>query len=228
MLTTKTQEETENLLQGLSPEVKRINVLRANGSKKWIDPVDIEDTDLLVLKPDGTSPKVMFTEPGRPSNPKPLTAQVGNNITAKTHTIGRDSVVKIVSADPESPAVLDSVIQGLAEESASLKWERLQAEARGDDTSQYSVRRGRLLTSIGDQWLKRRDVSSSRVVDLESPAFKALFLHMVDTFRGAMQDAGMRQEMSDRVVAKFGAKMGPEWEKSARDVMQSGANKGTP
>jgi len=219
MKTTADWEDTKAVLAGISPEVQRVNVLRLGGKQKWIDPSDILDTDLVILKPDGRTPKTMLTAPGRPANPKPLTQQTSQARTAKAHALGRDKLLGLAKKDPENPSVLDLVVLGLAEESASLKWERTQAEGRNEDTSTFSVRRGRLLATIGDQWLKRRDVSSSHMVDMESPAFKALFSYIIDTFRESMKDAGMRGEMIDRVVAKFGNKMGPEWEKAARDVM---------
>ena len=228
LLTTQDWDETRHILNGLSPQVQRVHVLRDDGSQKWVAPADVEDTDLLIFKPDGITPMVMLNVPGRPANPQAVSAATAQNVTAKSQSVSRDHLVRLATNDPEDPGVLDSVIRGLAEESASLKWEREAAETRGDDTSQYSVRRGRLLTSIGDQWLKRREVSSTRMIDLDGPAFKALFSFMVGTFRDAMLDAGTRQEMVDRTVAKFGAKMGPEWEKAARDAMVQGLAKANP
>lgn len=217
--TTQTWEETKELLESLSLDVKRVYVLRDTGKKKWLDPDDVEDTDRIIFKPDGKSPSVMTSTPGRPAGPQPVSAVAAQTSSVKQHTMGRDPLMGAVKSDPESPVVLDQVIAGLAEESSSLRFERLQAEARGEDTSAYSVRRGRLLVAVGETWLKRKDVISSRIVDLDSPAFKVLFSYIIESFKDAMADAGVRPEMVDRVVGKFGDKLGPEWEKEAKDRM---------
>jgi len=66
-----------------------------------------------------------------------------------------DGVVIEAESTPESPEVLSQVILGIAEEAASLRFERQEAERNGTDSSTLSMRRVAALKAIGDTWIKR-------------------------------------------------------------------------
>jgi hypothetical protein len=172
----------------------------------------------------------MYGKPGSPSgnatHPTPVqssnTSVNLNNLQQRKKTkIKSDKVLGETVSNPDSENVLTQVLVGLAEESASLAFEREEAERRGEKTSQISVRRVSALRTLGDTWLKKKDIMSSKSIDLESKAFKKLFGHIAETFRKACDEAGVRPELAESVFATFGSLVDdPEWMTDAKKAME--------
>ena len=112
------------------------------------------------------------------------------------------------------------MVLAIGEEAASLRFERMEAERKGTDTSQLSMRRVAALKAIGDTWIKRKEQIQSRMIDLESPSFQALFQFISETFVRAMQSAGVRQELSDTVIAQFAKQLDDSWKNEAKSRMK--------
>ena len=107
------------------------------------------------------------------------------------------------------------------EESAALAFERMEAERRGEKTSQISVRRVNALKAVGDTWLKKKEVISSKSIDLDSKSFGIVFGHIAETFRRACDEAGLRPEMTDTIFAEFGKLVDEqEWKTEAIAKME--------
>lgn len=170
----------------------------------------------------------MFGTPGSPSSSPSANTQKTNpsvslnNLQArKKSKVSSDKVLEETKKAPESENVLTQVLVGLAEESASLAFEREEAERRGEATSQISLRRVNALRAVGDTWLKKKEIMSSKSIDLESKAFKKLFGHIAETFRKACDEAGVRPELAESVFATFGALVDdPEWIIDAKKAME--------
>ena len=62
-----------------------------------------------------------------------------------------------IGENPESSDLLHLVMVGLAEESASIGFERAEAEREGKGTSTISVRRIGALKSVAETWLRRKE-----------------------------------------------------------------------
>ena len=222
--------------------VSRVQVVDELGKTVWRKPSDIRDTDTIKINPQTGAPIVMSGLPGRPgSNEITLTnpyagppahyqtgGPVGNSAIQdlnkrRKEIMEEDKVLDQTLKNSDSGGVLDAVLEGLAEESASLKFERAEAERKGENTSQLSIRRIAALKAVGDTWLKKKEVLSGQSVDLDSKAFKIIFGFIAETFRKACDEAKVRPEMSESVFANFGKMVdGDEWLKEAKASMEKG------
>jgi hypothetical protein len=210
--------------------VTRVQVKDEYGKKVWKKPSEILSSDDVQINPKTGEPYVMYGKPGSPSgnatHPTPVqssnTSVNLNNLQQRKKTkIKSDKVLGETVSNPDSENVLTQVLVGLAEESASLAFEREEAERRGEKTSQISVRRVSALRTLGDTWLKKKDIMSSKSIDLESKAFKKLFGHIAETFRKACDEAGVRPELAESVFATFGSLVDdPEWMTDAKKAME--------
>lgn len=223
--------------------VSRVQVVDELGKTVWRKPSEIRDTDTIKINPQTGAPIVMSGLPGRPgsneitlTNPysgPPAHYQTGgptgtNSALTDLHKRRKESMVEDKVLDQtlknsDSGGVLDAVLEGLAEEAASLKFERAEAERKGENTSQLSIRRISALKAVGDTWLKKKEVLSGQSVDLESKAFKIVFGFIAETFRKACDEAKVRPEMSESIFANFGKMVdGEEWLKEAKARMEKG------
>lgn len=206
----------------------RVQVKNEYGKLVWKAPADISPEDTVQINPKTGEAYVMYGTPGVPSSAPNVTAQKNNSSVSlnnlqsrKKSKISSDKVLEETKKAPESENVLTQVLVGLAEESASLAFEREEAERRGEATSQISLRRVNALKAVGDTWLKKKEIMSSKSIDLESKAFKKLFGHIAETFRRACDEAGVRPELAESVFATFGSLVDdPEWMMDAKKAME--------
>jgi hypothetical protein len=213
----------------------RVQVMTDLGKQVWRKPSDVLPTDTIQINPKTGEAYVMFGAPGFPtpspsvtSSPKATTpSPTANNLSQhqnrKKQKLGSDQVLATTTNTPDSEKVLTEVLVGLAEESASLAFEREEAERRGEATSQISVRRVNALKAVGDTWIKKKEMMSSKSLDLESKAFKKVFGFIAETFRKACDEAGVRPEQSESIFASFGKMVDEqEWMTDAKKSMEEG------
>lgn len=211
----------------------RIKVKDENGQTLWRKIPQMVDTDEVILNPKTNEPYFMFGSSGRPSKNTPQkpvqvaqsksSSKVKAKEKSKDKHIRRDPVFRIANEQPDSGDVLTNVIKGLAEESASLSYERREAERKGESTSSISLRRVNALKAVGEVWLKKKEVLSAKSLDLESHAFRIVFGHIAETFRKACDEAGLRPEMTESVFANFGRLVDePEWIADAKSKIEKG------
>lgn len=217
-----TQKE---LLAKVGRDAPRVLVRDEMGKQRYKPVEEVGDKDEVVLNSDG-NPVVMMRSPGRPKNAQPLDAPsegLAELMRLRAQALTDDTLVKLVAENPESPKVLDEVMQALAVESAALEFERKEAERTGKPTSQISVRRVNVLKAINDAYLKRKEVLSISGVDMDSQAFDKIFEYIMETFTSAMTDAGLRAEMTETVLAKMATAMDDEdWRREANRRMLGG------
>lgn len=218
------------------PGATRVKVLDEVGRSVWRKPSELRPEDKFEVNTKTGEPVVMYGAPGKPSNQSALAAPVFappsagapqatiSHINARKATaFSQDEVLTATKKNSDSSDVLTGVLVGLAEESASLAFERQEAERRGEPTSQISLRRVNALKAVGDTWLKKKEVMSSKGLDMESPAFKIIFGHIAETFRKACDDAGVRPEMAESIFAVFGRLVDDvDWIKEAKNKMEKG------
>jgi hypothetical protein len=200
----------------------RIRVSDEFGKEKYRHLDGVLDTDTVLTKRDG-SPVVMKGTPGRKGNPRnaPVASEaVADSIRRKDEVLDDDAVLQAAKEAPESSSVLHQVMIQLAEEAASLKFERAEAERRGDSTSNISQRRARILQAVGDTWLKRKAQLVSQGLNLDGPEFSAVFTLVSETFKESMLESGARPEMVETVFAKFASKLSDEWKLEAKRRMK--------
>lgn len=190
----------------------RVGVLDELGKERWRELDAVAATDVIRTRADGTL-YTMRSTPGRKQIPDivPANAVVAELQKRKREFIDHDPVLKAVKRAPESTDVLHQVMLALAEEASSLAFERTEAERRGEETSAISIRHVNALKAQVDTWLKRKDQLGSKSMDLESPAYEAVFQWTIDTFCTAMRESNMRPEAVEAVKSKFVKKINDEW-----------------
>ncbi len=221
----------------------RVRVEDEFGKTIWRKPSDILPTDVVPLNPKTGEPFVMLSNPGRGSPSLRATAvpvpqsststyqapvvannpalAIQNQNQRKLGKLDTDPVYGQLRQNPDSSDVLTRVIEGLSEEAASLAFEREEAERKGEPTSQISLRRVNALKAVGDTWIKKREILSSKSIDLESKAFRRLFGHIAETFRRACDESGCRPELAESIFATFGKLVDEaEWIADAKKTME--------
>ena len=210
----------------------RVKVENDKGQKKYrtvdADKKDfskILPTDTLVLI--GGRPITMNKVPGRkkatplPKAPEPTTPKNAQTQANKVAFLDHDPLLLQIEQGVESEDILLLVMRGVAQEAASLEFERQIAEAEGKETSQLSIRRISALKALGDAYLKRKDQLSGNSVDMDSPAFSRLFAFMTDTFRESMLAGGIGRDQAETVFSRLSDRMADEtWEQEARNKMK--------
>jgi hypothetical protein len=208
----------------------RVQVKDEYGKLVWKKPSELVDKDDVQINPKTGEPYVMYGKPGSPSTSSPITNPASpssssavnlNSLQQRKKTkVKSDKVLGETKTNPDSEHVLTQVLVGLAEESASLAFEREEAERRGEKTSQISLRRVNALRAVGDTWLKKKEIMSSKSIDLDSKAFKKVFGHIAETFRKSCDEAGVRPELAESIFAVFGTMVDdPDWMNDAKKAM---------
>ena len=207
-------QRNKDIIGTLPPGVTRIRVKDEVGNIKWRNLEDVRDTDEIVLKTDGT-PAVMGGAPGRKQKRErePRNEMVAKIMEERAEALLTDPLVRSVKADPESPDVLQQVMVGISEEAASLKFEREEAERKGDTTSQISMRRVNALKAAGDTFLKHREQIDAQGVDLDSRAFSAVMEFIGETMHTVLvRDCHQRPEEAQTIMTKFATMLNSgEW-----------------
>lgn len=199
----------------------RVRVTDQRGKQRWRKIEDIIASDTI-----DTKKGVPITMKGRPGRPKkqevaPVTPLVNELVKMKNEAIQKDPVMKLAEDNPDSPDVLHAVISALAEETAALRFERHEAERQGETSAGLSERRVRALKTLGDTWLKRKELLSASYIDLESPGFMALLELIVETMIDAMEYFEMSSEMVDSIIQQFSKLLSDEgWKQEAKSRMR--------
>ena len=207
----------------IPPEATRIQIIDDKGKTRFRKPEDIQQGDTISLNQEGL-PIIMEGRLGKPKKVDdvlpPATPLIGDLLRVKQSHLRTDPIIQAAESTPESSEVLNQVMLAIAEEAASLRFERMESERRGTDCSTYSMRRVAALKAIGDTWIKRKEQINNRVIDLETPAFQALFQFISETFVRAMQNAGLRSELADSVIAQFAKLLDDTWKNEAKSRMK--------
>lgn len=219
----QTKADREYIIENLPKEVRRVQVVDPNGKQSYKRPDDVDlDYDQIMLAMDGT-PIVMRGKPGRkPKKPlKPVTPQIAEVDEARTEHITQSPLLREAQRDAEGDGVLNAIMSAMAEEAAAIEFERDEAARHGQETSALSAKRARVLKGMADTWLKRKQQIEGGLIDLESPAFQALFGLILETFKDSMLDAGARPEFIETTFAKLVSSLGDEgWKQDARARMK--------
>lgn len=199
----------------------RVCVTDEKGKTYWRLIADVKETDTIELSPK-SEPQWMMKDIGRPRKNRSLHEQmppsnetVRDLLRIKEANLRSDPIVIASENTPESPEVLNQVVIGLAEETASLRFERQEAERTGQDSSTASMRRVTALKAIAETWIKRKEQIQNQAVDIESPAFQAVLKFVAETFVEAMMKSGVRKEQTETVMSTFSKSLTDEWKSVA-------------
>lgn len=214
-LTPQSKEEKAKLLSAIPDNARRVKVTDSRGRFKWRGLDELRDDDTIMTKLDGAA-IVMTKKPGR----RTPASEEEKRLQKKLEAVEDDPLFKITQTAPESPQVLNQVMVGLAREAASLEIERTSREEQNLSTAQVSGKRVTTLKAIGDTWLKWREQVSSDDIDLDSDKFKVLFAFILETFNQSLNEANLRQEQIETVMARLHNLMEGDWSVEARRRMK--------
>ena len=222
MLDKKARDE---LLAKIPEDAKRVQVRTKKGNLKYKDVSDVIDSDEIQVNQRGF-PIVMMRKPGRkeetPSSDDSIDPDTRARLRRKQKILDIDPVLKEICDNPESPDVLQEIIKALGGESASIYFERTEAERRGKEGSGYSVKRIQALRTMADTWLKRKDQIQARGVDMDTPAFNVLFNFIMETVQKGLVMSDIRAERIETAFAHISKMIGEEeWENEAKRRMKS-------
>lgn len=217
----QTPAEKQHILRTLPPETVRVQVIE-NGKTRFKFPADILDDDQIVLKTNGEAVVTQGQSGRKTKVPLPVDPQVALVLDAKHDHLGNSALLSATKNSPEGDDVLNQIVMAMAEEAASLDFEKKEAERLGKDTSGFSSKRARVLKGMADTWLKRKEKIESSALDLESPSFRILMEFILETIRGAMEDAGLRSEHIETVMNKSAKRFKEGWNEEAKARMREG------
>ena len=196
----------------------RVKVIEDTGKRCWRKINEYRfGHDSVALDKDG-NPQWMTRPVGRPAAEtalEPVTPELGELLRLKAAMMRTDPIVQAAEDSPDSADVLHQVVLGIGEEAASLRWERMEAERKGEDSSTLSMRRVLALKSIADTFIKRKQQLQNQEVDLDSPAFQAILAFISETFALTLQEVGTRKEMVDTIFGTFSKKLDDTWKAEA-------------
>jgi hypothetical protein len=213
--------EREFILKNLPEGTHRVQVTNEKGVIEYKRPeeVDILKDDIM-LNSRG-EPILMMGKPGRKRRPlNPASPALASVAQAREDHIELDSVLLRAKKEATGEDTLDAIILGLSEEAAVLEFDRIEAQRKGEDGSNYAIKRARVLRQIGDLILKRRSQRKGSAVEIESEEFKVLFLFLLETFRGAMESSGARSELIETTFTKLTGTLDATWIQEAKTRMK--------
>lgn len=220
----QSQSDKARILRNLPDGTRRVQVLTTEGKTVYKKPNEVDPVNDQIMLNRDNEPIVMKGRPGR--KPKvelePLSGSIGEVQEARNQHIEESLLVKAARKDPTAVDVIDQTLAAMAEEAAALEFERKEAERHGRDSSGISGRRARVLKAMADIYLKRQQGSAGGI-DLESKGFQVIFDFILDTVRGSMGDAGMREEHIETVFMKLAKRLEDNWMEEAKAVLRDKA-----
>lgn len=190
----------DEVLPHIPSTAKRVKIQNASGQEKWRDPEERENGDKVIIS--NGEAGFMYSKPGRKSSkeredevtPQPTTVDAEESSLLRKRFMERDMISSRVCENPSGESVLDAVLDALAEEQASLAFERKTAESRNAPISQISLRRVNALKTMGELWFKRKEQLATKEIDLASDEFARLLQFVIATFIEAMEKSQVDQD----------------------------------
>jgi len=122
-----------------------------------------------------------------------------------------DLLFDVLMDTPESPRVLDFILQELALEVHELKKLRISRKDSNMSTTQISARRVDALKKIGDIWLKKKEVTKKTSIDVRSAEFQTILTSLLDKINHTLDESGFSKEMKQVFFMKLSSNL-KTWE----------------
>ena len=139
------------------------------------------------------------------SNKKPLEVTEANQLVlpSKSEIIKRDALLKGMLNDDGVFDLLDVVLAEMAEEGASLKYERIRKEFNDEPTDRISLRRANILKMISDSLIQKRNLALNDLVNLKSPQWQVVFKQLMDRVQQTFVDLEYSSEQVELFFQKL-------------------------
>lgn len=190
----RSPEEREAYLEHLLDGYEAMVI---SGTKfRWKLKSDIEESDIIVIherrnevhsRKSSKTPELTLDE-----------QQKRDHLRAKNKFMNRDPLVRQVRKSAESQEAYEHSMIRLSEIASQLAFERQQAV--GKEASLIARREMSALTALRDGVLKRMDQRlRSDEIDIESLAFRNIFLFIIETFQQALKSC----KVTDREIQQI-------------------------
>jgi len=153
----------------------------------------------------GKSASVNATGPNPLGSGKPLEVTSANQLTlpSKDEVIKRDALLRGMLNDDGVFDLLDVVLAEMAEEGASLKYERIKKEFNDEATDRISLRRANILKMISDSLIQKRNLALNDLVNLRSPQWQIVFKQLMDRVQQTFNDLEYSSEQIELFFQKL-------------------------
>jgi hypothetical protein len=156
------------------------------------------------------------------ANPRPATPLERNRlaeITAHAETlreklshVDQDDLVQAIKGHKDPTSVLHIILEGMAREAAALSFARDEADKRGKDTSQLSLRRIDALKKVADLRMELQKQGTD-ILDIRSEKVQKLMGLWLESFREVATEVLSREQI-DLLFSKLSAAL-QGWETKA-------------
>jgi len=136
---------------------------------------------------------------------KPLEVTNANQLVlpSKDEVIKRDALLRGMLNDDGVFDLLDVVLAEMAEEGASLKYERIKKEFNDESTDRISLRRANILKMISDSLIQKRNLALNDLVNLRSPQWQIVFKQLMDRVQQTFLDLEYSSEQVELFFQKL-------------------------
>jgi hypothetical protein len=185
--------------------------------------IEVENTKRAALRFDRSlkrTEKIVSRLPKPKRNKKRPLPAIPTDPIRKKEYMELDPISRIIRENPESTDVLKEIMLGLADEVSSMSYDRTLAEEKGYPTSIISNRRVSGLKALSEAWLRRKEQVIERDIDLNSPSFRNLLLHIVTTFKISMAEVNIPNSEINQAITKLSQIISTDvWEAEAKRRM---------
>lgn len=151
---------------------------------------------------------------------KPTSPEVAQLMKNKKKHQDAYPLLQTIRKNADSMDVLDLSMQELAKESASLDFERGEAERKGNDTSSLSSKKINATKALIDTYFRKRDAIVSETLDFKNKKYQKLFEFLINKFRKSCERTGMPEEQIQRLFT-LAADEFEDWESEALKYIKS-------
>lgn len=152
----------------------------------------------------------------------PASPEIGQVLKEKAKHLENDRLTTLIETRPNSLEILDQLMYELSRESASLHFERGEAERKGQDTSVLSSKKVTALKSVATIFFKKRDSIINDAFDFSSSRFQRFIgWFFVRVIRPSAKEAELSSEQINVLFDYIGEKLeGEDWHKEALNYIK--------
>jgi len=140
-----------------------------------------------------------------PTANKPLEITNASQLVlpSKDEIIKKDALLTGMLNDDGVFELLDTVLAEMAEEGASLKYERIKKEFKDEPTDRISLRRANILKMISDSLIQKRNLALNDLVNLRSPQWQVVFKQLMARIQQTFVDLSYSTEQVELFFQKL-------------------------
>ena len=143
------------------------------------------------------------TTPPQNNLPIEVTETQKVSLPTKKDLTESDALLKGIIEDKGVFDLLDIVLAELAEESVSLKLERLKKEFENKETDRLSLRRANILKIISDTLIQKRNLALNDFINLRSPQWQVVFAQLMTKMEKTFVELKFSSEQIELFFQKF-------------------------